>query len=85
MAGSAAMIGAMEADDLTKVWRDAEGRLPPGWRLDGLRCASTGLNPGERSADWIAAAVSQNGQERRHRASDPVSAIVGLADDLSPR
>ena len=33
------------------VWAEVEEQLPPGWRLDGLRCASTGLTPEERSEE----------------------------------
>jgi hypothetical protein len=65
-------------DDLTRAWREAEEQLPKGWRLDGLRCASTSLRPEDRSADWIAVAVNADGEERRHRASDPLAALAGL-------
>jgi hypothetical protein len=58
-------IGGVE--DLTRAWREAEGQLPNGWRLDGLRCASTSLRPEDRSGDWIAVAVNADGEERRHR------------------
>jgi hypothetical protein len=65
-------------DDLTRAWTAAEERLPKGWRLDGLRCASTSLRPEDRSDDWLAVAVNADGEERQHRASDPLAALVGL-------
>lgn len=69
--------------DLTDAWAAAQARLPPGWMLDGLRCASTSLSPEDRSEDWIAIAIGPDGQERRYRAPDPQSALSGLADSLS--
>ena len=70
------------SDDLTAAWHAAQARLPSGWTLDGLRCASTGLKPGQRADDWIAVAIGPGGEERRHRATDPAAALIGLATDL---
>jgi len=70
------------SDDLTAAWHHAQARLPAGWNLDSLRCASTGLGAGQRSDDWIAVAVGPDGQERSHRAADPVTALSGLAASL---
>ena len=72
----------MEGEALATVWRQAQDRLPAGWSLDGLRCASTGLAPEQRSDDWIAVAVNGDGEERQYRASDPADALIGLADSL---
>lgn len=66
-------------DDLTAAWNVTQGRLPEGWTLDGLRCASTGLEPEQRSEDWIAVAVGPAGDEREYRAADPLAALAGLA------
>ena len=65
-------------DDLTRAWSEAEKRLPNGWHLDGLRCASTSLRPEDRSDEWIAVAVNGEGEERRHQAADPLEALAGL-------
>jgi hypothetical protein len=65
-------------EELTEAWRRTAAALPEGWLLDGLRCASTGLGPEERSADWIAVAVGPQGQERHSRAADPIAALEGL-------
>ena len=74
----------MEAgrDILTVAWVQTEGRLPPGWTLDSLRCASTGLQAEERSEDWIAVAVAPDGTERRFRAPDAITALTGLVDSF---
>jgi hypothetical protein len=68
-----------DTDALTRAWAAAQAGLPEGWQVDSLRCASTGLAPDERSADWIAVAVGPEGQERWSRAPDPVAALAGLA------
>jgi hypothetical protein len=65
--------------DLTEAWRRVQARLPAGWQLDSLRCASEGLAPDLRSDDWIAVAIGPGGEERRSRAADPVAALDGLA------
>jgi hypothetical protein len=72
-----------DADALTRAWAAAQDRLPDTWRLDGLRCASTGLAPDQRSADWIAVAIGPGGQERSFRAPDPFAALDGLATELA--
>lgn len=64
--------------DLTAAWRDAQSKLPEGWTLDSLRCASTGLEPGQRSEDWIAVAVGPASEQREYQASDPTAALVGI-------
>lgn len=69
-------------DELTVAWRSAQARLPLGWVVDSLRCASTGLEAGRRSDDWVAVAVGPNEQRREQRARDPVSALGGLADSF---
>ena len=70
--------------DLAGAWRDAQAQLPPGWQLDSLQCASTGLGEEERSDDWVAVAIGPAGDERRVRAADPVAALDALARDLMP-
>jgi len=64
---------------LMAAWTATERSLPGGWRLDGLRCASTGLGEEQRSDDWLAVAIGPDGSERSHRAADPVAALSGLA------
>lgn len=72
-----------DADALGEAWRRAQEALPAGWQLEGLRCASDGLAPDQRSDDWIAVAVGPGGEERRVRASDPFKALDGLAASLA--
>jgi hypothetical protein len=74
-----------DGEALTQIWRETQERLPAGWILDGLRCASTGLADEERSDDWIAVAVGPGGEERRFRAGDPATALARLADSIVER
>jgi hypothetical protein len=67
-----------ENSALSEAWARAASALPPGWELDGLRCASTGLSPAERSDEWIAIAIGPAGQVVRHPADDPIAALEGL-------
>lgn len=69
-------------DDLTETWSAAQERLPPGWTLDSLRCASTGLTAEQRSDDWVALAIGPDGHQREYRAQDPFLALRGLADSF---
>lgn len=71
---------ATDTDDLTEAWRRTQAALPTGWQLDGLRCASEGLAPDQRSDDWVAVAFGPDGVERRSRAADPIAALAGLVD-----
>lgn len=68
--------------DLAAVWDEIADRLPDGWSLDGLRCASTGLSEAQRSEDWVAVASGPDGEQREHRASQPIDALRGLATTL---
>jgi hypothetical protein len=68
-----------ETTDLSRVWTEVEEQLPSGWRLDGLRCASTGLAPEDRSEDWVAVAIGPDGETRTCRAVEPGDALRGLA------
>lgn len=72
-----------DSTDLTQHWRATQRLLPDGWSLDGLRCASTGLAPEQRSDDWIAVAVGPNGERREARSDDPVAALELLAHEFS--
>lgn len=63
---------------LDQAWQEAETRLPSGWTLDGLRCASTGLLEEQRSDDWIAVAIGPAGEERTAQAPEPVEALERL-------
>jgi hypothetical protein len=71
-----------ESRSVNEAWTITQERLPDGWTLDGLRCASSGLGQGQRSEDWIAVAVGPAGEERSHRAADAVSALQGLMEEF---
>jgi hypothetical protein len=72
-----------ESDSLTAAWIRTQAQLPPGWKLDSLRCASTSLAVADRSEDWIAVAIGPDGTARTHRAPDPIAALAGVAADLA--
>ena len=80
LTGRGAQSVPMDADPdaLADAWRRAQERLPVGWRLDGLRCGSTGLTPEQRSDDWLAGATGPDGAQRTFHAADPFDALVGL-------
>jgi hypothetical protein len=75
----------MQQPDLTAVWAETQARLPKGWRLDSLRCASTGLTAEQRSDDWRALAVAPDGSIREARGADPVAALRALVDHPGDR
>jgi hypothetical protein len=80
--GQTAVREKPASDRLTRAWASTQERLPDGWTLDGLRCASSGLEQGQRSDDWVAVAVGPAGEERSHRAADAVSALEGLMEEF---
>ena len=67
-----------DPSDLSGIWADTAASLPPGWELGGLRCASTGLTPEDRSEEWIAVATGPDGLEVKHQATEPRDALEGL-------
>lgn len=68
---------------INTLWVATQVRLPEGWSVDGLRCASSGLTPAERSEDWVAVAIGPGGEERTARARAPEEA--GSAASRSAR
>jgi hypothetical protein len=78
LTGGILNIVGTEGTELTEIWRQTEASLPAGWKLDSLRCASEGLEPDQRSADWIAIAVGPTGEELRARVADPIAALLRL-------
>ena len=67
---------------MTDAWNAAAAALPPGWRLQGLRCTSTGLAPEERDDRWLAEACGPDGACVRLEHSEPEAALAELADRL---
>lgn len=68
-----------EPGDVTRAWREVESRLPDGWRLDGIRCTSTGLGVDERGDAWRALGVGPEGQSIDAVGHDAVTALQNLA------
>jgi hypothetical protein len=75
-------------EGLGSLWRAAGERLPDGWRLDSLQCASSGLGIHQRSDDWIAVGMNPDGREVRAQGAtmnDAIDELVALAKaGLSP-
>ncbi len=67
---------------LERAWASAERALPPGWRLDGLRCQSTGLAEEQRSEAWRAVARGPAGEEVSGLGASPLDALEDLARKL---
>jgi hypothetical protein len=56
------VTGAPEpADELGRRYLALQQSLPAGWLLDGVRCASSGLEPDQRSDAWQAVARAADG------------------------
>lgn len=68
--------------ELGDAYRVAEAELPIGWRLDGLRCQSSGLQRDERSDDWRAVATGPDGAVLEGRAARPADALTDLLRQL---
>ena len=71
-----------EQDEVSRAWVTTQERLPDGWTLEGLRCASGDLSVETRSDDWVAVAIGPNDEERSHQAADAVSALAGLMESF---
>ena len=78
-----AVAAADEQSSVAEAWARTQESLPDGWTLDGLRCASSGLEPGQRSEGWVAVAVGPGGRERSFLASGALAALDGLAEVVS--
>ena len=65
-----------------EAWARAAAALPAGWRLEGLRCSSTGLDPSQRGDDWIAEACGPNGECLLIESSEPTVALATLTERL---
>jgi hypothetical protein len=77
------MVGAQcGMTTLTDAWHSAASALPAGWRLEGLRCSSTGLSPSQRGDDWIAEACGPDDACIRIQSSDPQDALATLTRKL---
>jgi hypothetical protein len=74
-----------EADDLTRAWRRAASALPPDWRLDSLRCLSTGLAPEQRSTRWRAVALGPNDTEKTSDGDNAATALAALVATFAAR
>jgi len=64
--------------DIAASWSAVEAALPVGWRLDGLRCTSAGLELNQRAEGWRAVAVGPSREEVVADGDSPDSALASL-------
>lgn len=67
---------------LTDVWNATEAALPAGWRLEGLRCTSTGLTPEQRGDRWVAEACGPAGACVTVESGQPERALAALPEEI---
>lgn len=67
---------------LTDAWNAAHAALPAGWRLEGLRCTSTGLAPEQRGDRWLAEACGPNDACVKVEREEPEQALAELATEV---
>lgn len=67
---------------LTEAWNTAQAALPAGWRLEGLRCTSTGLAPEHRRDRWLAEACGPEGACLKVESGEPHHALASLTQKL---
>lgn len=65
-------------ETLATKWAATEAAMPRPWRLDSLRCASTGLAAEERSERWVAVALDAAGHVAEAEAASPEEALDAL-------
>jgi hypothetical protein len=75
-------IDRLERSGLNRAWITAEASLPLGWRLEGLTCASSGLQPEQRSDRWRAMAAGPNGEAVQGEDDHAIGALNTLAREL---
>jgi hypothetical protein len=74
----------LEQAGLNRAWIAAEAALPLEWRIEGLSCASEGLEPGQRSDGWRAWATGPKGERVEAEGDGHIAALQALAHKLRP-
>ena len=74
----------LEQSGLNRAWISAEAALPLEWRIEGVTCASTGLQPEQRSDRWRASATGPTGERIQGEGDGPIQALQALARALAP-
>lgn len=72
----------MTSDRFTLAWAAVQNAMPAGWRLDSVRCASTGLDAAQRSDRWRAIADGPGAAIEEVEAADPVAALTLLIEHV---
>jgi hypothetical protein len=78
------MSDRLEHAGLNRAWIAASAALPIGWRLEGVTCASEGLQLEERSDRWRAWAPGPTGERIEGEGEGLASALNALARELEP-
>ncbi len=74
----------LEQSGLNRAWITVEAALPLEWRIEGVTCASTGLQPDQPSQRWRAWATGPKGERIEAEGDGPISALHALARELAP-
>jgi hypothetical protein len=67
---------------VSEAWNATEAALPAGWRLEGLRCTSTGLAAEQRGDRWLAEACGPEGACVKVESGQPEQALAALTDTI---
>ena len=59
--------------------------MPPGWRVDSLRCTSTGIQAHERSEGWRTLGHGPDGDIEEVDGLDPIAALQELIEQVARR
>lgn len=71
-------------DELARAWRLTAASLPDGWRLDGIRCTSTGLAAEQRGTRWRAVAIGPDDATLEGEGDGPLDALGDLRARAAP-
>jgi hypothetical protein len=76
-------MAGVAAGKLTQAWAKASAALPLEWELKGVIQAPREVDPVIRSSSWLAFARGPNGERAEGTGSDPIQALLALAESLA--
>jgi hypothetical protein len=77
----------LEQSGVNRAWINASAALPLEWRMEGVTCVSTGLQPDQPSQPsqrWRAWATGPKGERIEGDGDGPIGALDALARELLP-
>ncbi len=74
----------LEQSGVNRAWINASAALPLEWRMEGVTCVSTGLQPDQPSQRWRAWATGPKGERIEGEGDGPIGALNALARELLP-